>query len=148
MKVTKTYVCAILLLIVAAAFMGTAIYTFESGERQLCSAAGVYDLLTPKMIEIYETEIAGESVVSEMSASVLARAAERFGISAKKLKAIILLQDLAARVGQSASLGELAAMNDLKLFAFFKQCAEKYLSAQPEGRRQELERLLKDALKG
>ena len=57
-----------------------------------------------------------------------------------------MLQDLAARVGRSISLNELAAMNDFKLFSIFKQCAEDYLSTQPEGRRQELEKLMKDAL--
>lgn len=147
MKRTKPCVFALFILIVAAMLFSAAVFTFDEGEsRKLCSAASVYDMLNPRIIEIYETEIAGESVVSDMSAATLSRTAERLGISVEKLKAVLMLQDLAARVGRSVSLNELAAMNDLKLFTFFKQCAEDYLSTQPEGRRQELEKLLKDAL--
>ena len=149
MKRTKPCVFALFILIVAAMLFSAAVFTFDGEEnRKLCSAASVYDMLNPRIIEIYETEIAGESVVSDMSAATLSRTADRLGISVEKLKAVLMLQDLAARVGRSVSLNELAAMNDLKLFTFFKQCAEDYLSTQPEGRRQELEKLLKDALKG
>lgn len=148
MKLTKPFVFALFIAIIAAMLFSAAVFTFDEAEnRKLCSAASVYDMLNPRIIELYETEIAGERVVSDISAATLSRTADRLGISVEKLKAVLMLQDLAARVGRNVSLNELAAMNDFKLFSLFKQCAEDYLSTQPEGRRQELEKLLKDALR-
>lgn len=134
--------------IAAVALLGSAVYRFDDGERKLCSAASVYDMLNSDLIEMYETEIAGESIVSDKSAAQLARTAERLGVSVEKLRAMLLLQDLMAKVGRSASLDELAAMNDMKLLSLVKQCAEEYLSTLPPERQALLERKLKAALKG
>lgn len=135
----------IVLSVIAVALSVTCIFDFDDADRKLCDA-GVYDLLTPELIEIYEREIACEKVVSQKTESQLARSAERLSVDVKKLKAIILLQDLAGRVNKDVSLDTLAKMNEVKLFGFFKQCGEAYLSTQSDERRAELNRMLSEQL--
>lgn len=120
---------------------------FNDAERKLCDA-GVYEMLTPELVEMYEREIAGESVVSQKTPAQLTRLAQRYNIEVNKLKAIMLLQDLAGKVDKEISLAELAAMNEMKLFAFFKQCGDAYLSTQSEERKTELKKMLADAVPG
>lgn len=118
---------------------------FNDAEYKLCDA-GVYEMLTPELVEMYEREIAGEPVVSQKTTAQLARLAQRYNIEVNKLKAIMLLQDLAGKVNRDISLAELAAMNEMKLFAFFKQCGDEYLSTQSEERKAELKKMLADAI--
>ncbi|MDE6302575.1 MAG: hypothetical protein K2M36_03185 [Clostridia bacterium] len=117
----------------------------EHAERKYCEAS-VYDMLSDELIDMYETEIAGEKIVSDKSASQLNRIASRLSIPVEKLKAIMLLQDLAGKAGESVSLSDLAAMSDIKLFTAFKGYADTYLSTQPAERRAELEQKLKKSL--
>ncbi len=135
-----------MLAVIAIAACAFAVFDFDDAERRYCEA-GVYDLLNDNLIDMYESEIAGERIVSDKSASQLKRTADRLGISAEKLKAIMLLQDLAGKTGRNASLSELAQMGDLKLLGYFKQCAKEYLATLPEERRAELEQKFKSAIK-
>ena len=96
---------------------------------------------------MYEREIAGESVVSDKTQAQLKRMAGRLSVDLNKLKALMLLQDLAGMVNRDISLEELAAMNDMKLFAFFRQCGEEYLSTVPDERKEELKKMLSDCIK-
>ncbi|MDE7281421.1 MAG: hypothetical protein K2N36_06745, partial [Ruminiclostridium sp.] len=107
---------------------------------------GVYDLLTDELIQTYETEIAGETIVSDKSASQLKRIADRLNISVEKLRAIMLLQDLAGKTGRNVSLSELADMSDIKLFTLLKDCGDDYMSTLTPERRAELEQKLKKSL--
>ena len=132
--------------VVAIALSVYAVYDFGNAERRLCEA-GVYDLLNDELIDMYEREIAGEAIVSAKSTAQLERTANKLGIELNKLKAIMMLQDLASKTGNAVSLSELAEMSDIKLFGFFKQCGEAYLDTLPEARRQELKQMLTDALK-
>ena len=146
MRLLKKNLTVLTLAVIAIAASAFAMFDFDSAERRYCDA-GVYDMLNPNLIEMYENEIAGEQIVSDKSAAQLERTANRLGISIEKLKAIMLLQDLAGKTGRNASLSELAQMNDLKLLGYFKQCAKDYLSTLPEDRRAELEQMFKGAIK-
>ena len=144
MKVKKLYMTILAVAVIAlGVFM---VFDMEGAERRLCDA-GVYDMLTPELVEMYEREIAGESVVSNKTAAQLERSASRLGVDLNKLKALMLLQDLASKVDRDISLSELAAMSDIKLFGFFKQCADDYMSTLPEARRDEIRKMVSDALK-
>ena len=132
--------------VIAIALSVFAVFDFNDAERRLCDA-GVYDMLSPELVEIYEREIAGQSIVSSKTQAQLDRAAGRIGIDINKLKAIMLLQDLAGRVNRDISLDELAAMSDIKLLGFFKQCGDEYLATLTEERRSELKKMLTDCIK-
>jgi len=119
----------------------------ESEEELLCSAREIYDVLTPELIAMYEREISGKKILSDMSEKRLQRSAEKLGISISKMRAVILLQDLASRSGKNVSVSELAAMNEFKFIGYVKTCADDYLATLPEERQQELKQMLKDALK-
>ena len=148
MKGKKFIFSAFIIIVAVAALTGAAVYGFDGGERQLCRAAGIYDMLSPALVELYETEIAGESIISNISQSQLTRTANRLGITVEKLRAVLLLQDFAVKAGRSAGLDELSAMNDIQIISYAKQCADIYLSTLPQQRREELEQKLKAALKG
>ena len=132
--------------VIAIAISVFAVFDFNDAERRLCDA-GVYDMLTPELVETYEREIAGESVVSGKTQAQLVRAASRLKIEINKLKAIMLLQDLAGRVNKDISLDELAAMNDIKLLSLLKQYGDEYLSTLTDERRAELKKILSDSVK-
>lgn len=136
----------IFIAVLAVTMSAFAVFDLDNAERRLCEA-GVYDMLSDELIEMYEREIAGEQIVSNKTATQLERTAGRLGIDAKKLKAIMLLQDLASKVSNDVSLSELAAMSDIKLLGFFKQNGEAYLDTLSEERRQELKQMLSDTLK-
>ena len=138
--------CMTILAVAVIALGVFMVFDFEGAERKLCDA-GVYDMLTPELVEMYEHEIAGESIVSNKTASQLERSAGRLGVELNKLKALMLLQDLASKVNRDISLSELAAMNDVKLLGFVKQCAQDYLSSLPEERREELKKKVSGAIK-
>ena len=147
MKKTKNFAFVIVLSVFISALCFAAVYQNEECDRQLCDASGIYDMLNEDIVKLYEKEIAGESIVSGASSSQLDRNAKRFNVDVQKLKAIMLLQDLAAKSGRNVSLAELAAMNDLKLISYFKQCAKDYLLTLPQERQEELERMFKSAAK-
>ena len=132
--------------VIAIAISVFAVFDFNDAERRLCDA-GVYEMLTPELVETYEREIAGESVVSGKTQAQLDRAASRLKIDVNKLKAIMLLQDLAGRVNRDISLDELAAMNDMKLLGLLKQCGDEYLSTLTDERRAELKKILAECVK-
>ncbi|MDE7372490.1 MAG: hypothetical protein K2N18_00335 [Clostridia bacterium] len=144
MKGNKFWITILAVAVIAlGVFM---IFDMEGAERRLCDA-GVYDILTPELVEMYEREIAGESIVSNKTPSQLERSAGRLGVDLNKLKAIMLIQDLASKVDRDISLNELAAMNDMKLLSFAKQCAEKYSSTLSEERIEELKKMISGAVK-
>lgn len=147
MKNLKTYVLSAALVLAIIAAGALAIFDMNSASRRYCNA-GVYDKLTPELIEIYETEIANEQILSDKSQAQLERSANRLGISVEKLKAIMLLQDLAAKTGRNTSLSDLAEMNEIKLLGYCKQCADDYLKTLTPERKSELEQKLKNAIKG
>ena len=139
-------ICLTILAVAVIAFGVFALFDFSEAERKLCDA-GVYDMLTPELIEMYEREVAGESVISGKTQSQLERSAGRLNIEVNKLKALMLLQDLAGKVNRDISLNDLAAMSDMKLLTFAKQCADDYMGAQSEERQLELKKMVADALK-
>ena len=144
MKANRFCIIAIAVAVIAlCTFM---VFDMEGAERRLCDA-GVYDMLTPELVEMYEREIAGESVVSHKTQSQLERSAGRLGVEVNKLKALMLLQDLASKVDSDISLNDLAAMNDMKLLGFAKQCADKYMSGLSDERREELKKMISGAVK-
>ena len=138
--------CIIAVAVAMIALCTFMVFDMEGAERRLCDA-GVYDILTPELVEMYEREIAGESVVSHKTQSQLERSAGRLGVELSKLKALMLIQDLASKADSDISLDELASMSDIKLLGFAKQCAEKYMSGLSEERREELKKMISGAVK-
>lgn len=118
-----------------------------AADRSEAYAASIYDKLTPALVEAYETEIAGAPIVSGKSQAYLQRSAQQLGVCVGKLKAIILLQDLVAKLGENSSLSTLAAMNDLELLFYAKNKATAYANTLAPERRDQLKAILLSALK-
>lgn len=140
-------ICLSVLAVALLALSAFSLFEFDDAERRLCDAAGVYDMLSPELVQIYEREIAGKAIVSDKSQSQLERSASRLSVDVNKLKALMLLQDLAGRTDSDISLSELALMSDMKLLALFKQCAESYMKTLPEERVEQLKKMFTDCIK-
>lgn len=115
-------------------------------EKQVCDAQSVYSLITPEIINFYETEIANEKVLSNKTETQLKRTAKALSIDVDKTRAIILLQDFASRTGDSVNLSTLAKMNDLKVLSFAKERVDVYLRDLPPERVEYLKSTLKSLL--
>lgn len=140
---TKRNHTLIIVYIVAVIF---ASFFIVKTDRQVCDAKNVYSLITPKIVEFYETEIANEAVLSNKTNAQLKRTAKALSIDIDKTRAILLLQDFASRTGDSVNLSTLAKMNELKLLSFAKDRAEIYLKDLPPERVEYLKSTLKSLL--
>lgn len=105
----------------------------------VAEAYSVYDLLTPKIISFYEENISQKPIVSSIREQKLERMAAALNIDVKKMTAVILIQDLAARTNKQVDLKTLASMKDGQLFKTAKGYANDYLSTLSEEEKQELE---------
>ena len=147
----KTKICIVILAVALAATVGVGIYREIGAEpASEAYASSIYDKITPELIELYESEIAGENVVSGKSDVQLTRLANKLGVGRSKLNALLIVQDLAARANDPIGLSSLAKMSDIALIKFAKQCADAYLATQSSERREELKKLflaeIKDCL--
>ncbi len=141
---TKRFKSILFSCIAAIAICVTASLAFVPDE--CARAKDLYSVLTPQIIEIYEREIAGEAILSNISEAQLKKAAERVGVSLQKYRALCIVQDLGARVGESYTVGELAKMKELKLLITAKAIADAYFNTLSEQRQAELKEMLKQAL--
>lgn len=103
--------------------------------------------VTPELIGTYEENIAKEPFVSEASPAKLRRLSRRLSVSEQKLKALMLLQDLAARSGDNVSLEDLAALGDSDLIKTVKRYMEAYGETLSEEERESLKAKFKAALR-
>lgn len=145
MNRAKISVIILSLVLLFVCTIGTA-RLFASTE-EAAYGGGVYDLLTPELIEVYEREISEGPVVSDKPAAMISRVAKTLDISEAKLKTIMLIQDLAARMDEDVSLSRLAEMSDLELLIYAKDRGTAYAAKLPPERRQELKNMLLAALK-
>lgn len=106
----------------------------------------VYDRITPEMIELYEKEIAGEKFLSDAHPAKLVKLAGKLGVGLQKLKALMVLQDLAARTGENFKLTDLAAMGDADLIKTAKRCCKAYGDTLTDERKSELKAKFKAVL--
>lgn len=103
--------------------------------------------VTPELIGTYEENIAKEPFVSEASPAKLRRLSRRLSVSEQKLKALMLLQDLAARSGDKVSLEDLAALGDSDLIKTAKRYMEAYGETLSEEERESLKAKFKATLR-
>ncbi len=109
---------------------------------------GIFDLLSPELIKVYEDNVAHTPVVSDISPAKLKRMAEKYGCGEKKMCALIVVRDMAARVGGSVTLAELSGESDLALIKRAKQYADIYSATLTDDEKRDLENKFKGAFKG
>lgn len=106
--------------------------------QEVCRAGGILDILTPKVIEFYEVEIAHKQVVSTKSNEWLERVGSRYDISVQKVKAVMIVQDFCTLCGDEMTFSELAKCSDYQLFAIVKEHVDVYLSTLDDAQKEEL----------
>lgn len=126
------YACA-LTIVFAAVLIGALLLAPSDS----CSAALV-DILTPEIIELYETEIAHSRVVSSKSEEWLSRTAERYDISVQKVKAVLIVQSFCALTGEEMSFPQLAELGDHKLLELVKQRSSIYTDSLSDEQKEAL----------
>lgn len=144
MKTTAKFVCvATVLAIVAAVAAGVFVASFEDG---VCEAFSVYDMISPKIIDFYETEIAEEKVVSSKSAKQIENIANRYKISVKKAQGVLLVYDFCNRTGGGADFPDIVQMSESKVISLVKARAKVYESTISKEKKNELKSKAKDVL--
>ncbi|MBQ9276411.1 MAG: hypothetical protein IJ226_02325 [Clostridia bacterium] len=139
----QLFVCSLLVALIVALCV-----PFATSQTAVANAeSDVYSMLNDEVITLYEREIAGESVVTNLTNKTISSLAEKNGFTVKKVQALILLSDLSARVGDKKTFVELAKLPDLSLLVFGKKCVDKYAKTLPKERQEELKEMFLSAVK-
>lgn len=144
MKATAKFVCmATVLAIVAAVLAGVFVASLEDG---VCEAFSVYDMISPRIIEFYETEIAEEKVVSSKSAKQIENIANRYAISVKKAQGVLIVYDFCNRTGGGVDFPSIAQMSESKVISLVKKRVKVYESSITEEKKNDLKVKAKENL--
>lgn len=98
----------------------------------------IYSLVTPKIINFYERNIAGHPVASNIKGEQRVKMMEEYGIkSTSKLSGLLIIQNLVKINGGNIDLATLSKMKDGDVFALAKKNMETYKnSLSPEQKKQ------------
>lgn len=121
----------------------------EEGGTQISCGISEYVLgkITPEFIALYEEKVAHADVVTGMSEAELSLAADNLGIDVRRMKALLLLQDLVSRTSRPVPVSVLADMSDGDLLRLARKSAKAYASSLSESEREELKAEFKAVLK-
>lgn len=111
-------------------------------------AAGITEMAGDNIVRFYEEEIVGEKFISNMNPARKARTCAKYGISENRYNAVLILQDLGARIGQPQKADELAKMNDKVLISTGKTLITAYIATLTEEEKADLKVKFKSAVKG
>lgn len=124
--------------VICACILSFALCSMAFMSKDVCDGASVLDILSPKVIEFYESEIAHNKVVTNRSEEWLERVADRYNISVQKVKAVLVVQDFCGLCGENKTFAELAKCSDYELFAIVKEHIEEYLNSLDDAQKEEL----------
>ena len=114
--------------------------------RNICEAFSVFDMVSPKIIDFYESEIAGEKVVSDKSEKQIENIAQKYSISDKKAQGGLIVYDFCKRTGGGMDFPTIAKMSDGKIIALVKARAKVYEQSISEEKKTDLKRKSKEIL--
>lgn len=143
-KAIKSTSIAILFIVVFALFLSVSLEV--EAQEQVCEAFSVYDMLSPKIISFYESEIAGEKVISNKSAKQIEGVASRFSISVQKAKGVMLVYDFCNRTGGGTDFPTIAQMSEKQVIELVKARAKVYEQSLTPEKKKELKRKSKEIL--
>lgn len=118
----------------------------KTKDKNVCDAGSAFDLLTPKVVEFYEKEIAGEKVLSQKTDAQLASIAKRYDITVQKARVVIVVYDFANRTGGGADFPDIAKMNEMKMFSFVKERGDVFMADFSKEQKEELKQKAMAAL--
>lgn len=111
-------------------------------------AYALTDMVGEKVVRFYEEDIAGETFISNINPARKARMCENYGVNENKLNAVLILQDLGARVGIPQTASDLAKMTDKQLFSTGKTIITAYIDTLNDSQKSTLKDKFKSAISG
>lgn len=123
--------------IIAFFLLITSIFFFAQSDGT-CYGWNVYDILSDDVIVFYETEIAGEKVVSDKSQKQIEGIASRYSVDTRKAKGLLLVYDFCERTGEAVSFPTLVDMKDSKIIQLVKTRIKVYEQSISDQKRAEL----------
>jgi|GEM_PF-6689478 len=132
---------------VFAAFFAISIALLPTSTAYAKGESPLYQKLNDEVVRLYEEEIAGEPVVTRLDDMAISNLAEANGFSVKKAQALLMLQDLSTRVGETRTFKDLSALSDYKIFKFGKHCVDSYSKTLSKDKKDELKRKFLEAIK-
>ena len=115
-------------------------------QRNICEAFSVFDMVSPKIVDFYESEIAGEKVVSDKSEKQIENIAQKYSISDKKAQGVLIVYDFCKRTGGGMDFPTIAKMSDGKIIALVRARAKVYEQSISEEKKTDLKRKSKEIL--
>lgn len=112
----------------------------------VCAAWSVYDMLSDDVILFYESEIAGEKIVSDKSQRQIESVASRYSIAVRKAKGLLLVYDFCARTGEAVPFPTLVDMKDSKIIRLVKARIKVFEESIDDERRAQLKEKAKDII--
>lgn len=112
--------------------------------KNVCEAFSVFDMVSPKVVDFYESEIAGEKVVSDKSAKQIENIAQKYSISDKKAQGVLIVYDFCKRTGGGTDFPTIAKMSDGKIVALVKARAKVYEQSISDEKKADLKRKSKE----
>lgn len=113
-------------------------------QSDICEAFSVFDMVSPKIVDFYESEIAGETVVSDKSAKQIENIAQKYSISDKKVQGVLIAYDFCKRTGGGIDFPTIAKMSDGNIIALVKARAKVYEQTISEEKKADLKRKSKE----
>lgn len=138
---TRFYTVLIAIFVLAVAIIGT--QTFGA---RTATAGSITEMAGENVVRFYEDEIAEEKFISNINPARKARMCATYKISENRLNAVLILQDLGARVGIPQSADDLAKMNDKALISTCKTVICAYIDTLTDEEKQDLKEKFKVAM--
>lgn len=126
----------------------TILFLALSPSPSVAQGAFFDNLAKESVIRFYEDEIAGEPFVSKMSQSQFDLLQRTYNLSQQRLRLLLVLEDLGARVGNHKDLAEMSKMKDNQLFSYGKSLVVSYIDTLSEEDKDKLKAGFKEALEG
>lgn len=106
------------LLFVTACF--AAIGASSGDKADVAYAGDFYDMINDKHIELYENEIAGEKVVSQLNKEMLAKMAQNYGVPVEKMKTALVFKHALNSAGVDITLEKAASLTPGEIYSYGK----------------------------
>lgn len=109
--------------VLALTVFGFAAAGFFGCADSTAHAADMFDMFTEEHVKLYEEEIAGKKIVSNLSQKQLQKTADKHNISIDKLKKVLIFQDAVKTLGANYSVEQILNMRSSEIF----RCAKNYI---------------------
>jgi hypothetical protein len=113
-------------------------YPLAPAAEQKSGAKEIFDLVSPELIEFFEQNFAKCDLITGMKPQRVQKLMKAYGVSEKKLYALIAIQFVCRKNGTKATLTSLSKMSVPKLMSLAREEFTKYYNNLPEEEKEQI----------